>query len=113
MEDFLKDRPVLDPKSALVLAAEVKPAAIHIKPPAATPAGAPPFEDLRRDPPGAKAVARPPAGAPAPAEIPAAAAQALKGEHGVKVQTIVERGMVTKIIVTCTCGKVTEIACQY
>ena len=121
MEDFLKDRPVLDPKSALVLAAEPKPAISAVKPPtapaAASPAaGASPFGDLRRDP-----AAPPPAGKPgaprlATAEVQLAAQAApqnLKGEHGTKVQTIVERGRVTKIIVTCTCGTVTEIACQY
>jgi hypothetical protein len=122
MEDFLKDRPVLDPKSALVLAAESKPAVSAIKPPSAgsAPAGAAsPFGDLRRDPVAAGKHAAPAAavGAPsaAPQQLPAAQAQpqALKGEHGTKVQTIVERGRVVKIIVTCTCGRVTEIACQY
>jgi len=124
MEDFLKGRPVLDPKSALVLAAEPKPVVSAIKPPAAsaTPPGASPFGALRRDPaaPGAPAAAAPgktPAAQPPGTEnlVPATQAlpQNLKGEHGTKVQTIVERGRVVKIIVTCTCGKVTEIACQY
>lgn len=127
MEDFLKDRPVLDPKSALVLAADPKPLASTVKPPAtaaaaagATPAS--PFGDLRRDPAappagGKPTPARPGPGAAAPGAeaVPATQAlpQNLKGEHGTKVQTVVERGRVTKIIVTCTCGKVTEIACQY
>lgn len=119
MEDFLKNRPVLDPKSALMLAADPKPAASPVKPPAAAAAPAPaasPFGDLRREPAAPAAAGRPVAKPPGAAEVhPAAQAQpqALKGEHGTKVQTIVERGRVVKIIVTCTCGKVTEIACQY
>jgi hypothetical protein len=122
MEDFLKDRPVLDPKSALVLAADPKPAVSAIKPPgagSASSAPASPFGDIRREPPSAgKPTAPAPAGG-APATAPQvqlaaqAQPQALKGENGTKVQTIVERGRVVKIIVTCTCGKVTEIACQY
>lgn len=123
MEDFLKDRPVLDPKSSLMLATDSKPAVSAIRPPSAASAlgsGPSPFGDLRRDPsaPGAaaKTGAKPagPGGPPSESvTVPQAAAQNLKGEHGTKVQTVVERGRVTKIIVTCTCGKVTEIACQY
>lgn len=122
MEDFLKDRPVLDPKSALVLAADPKTTVSAIRPPTAGPAQAAPtspFGDLRRDPAAAGRLTAPAAagGAPATAAPVQLAAQAqpqsLKGEHGTKVQTIVERGRVVKIIVTCTCGKVTEIACQY
>jgi len=122
MEDFLKDRPVLDPKSALVRAADPKLPTAAIKSsahPAPAPSGATsPFGDLRRDPvpatPGAPA--RPTVGGSGAAEVQMAAPalpQNLKGEHGTKVQTIVERGRVVKLIVTCTCGKVTEIACQY
>jgi hypothetical protein len=122
MEDFLKDRPVLDPKSALVLAAESKPAVSSIKPPTAASGPAPaasPFGDLRRDPVAAGKPAAPAAAGAAAStaaqmqQAAQAQPQALKGEHGTKVQTIVERGRVVKIIVTCTCGKVTEIACQY
>lgn len=119
MEDFLKNRPVLDPKSALVLAAEPKPASTPVKPPSGmvTPSAAPgasPFGALRAPAGATQAPAAPKAQAPAvAAELAGAAPQALKGEHGTKVQTVVERGRVTKIIVTCTCGKVTEIACQY
>jgi hypothetical protein len=29
------------------------------------------------------------------------------------VETIMERGRVTRLIVTCTCGTVTEIECRY
>jgi len=121
MEDFLKNRPVLDPKSALVLAAEPKSASSATKlpsaPAAAAPvAGASPFGDLRRDPAAQAPAGKPGAPRPATAEVQLAAQAApqnLTGEHGAKVQTIVERGRVTKIIVTCTCGTVTEIACQY
>ncbi|MBE2215478.1 MAG: hypothetical protein IAE82_16510 [Opitutaceae bacterium] len=123
MEDFLKDRPVLDPKSTLVLAAEPKPAVAAVKPPAgsAPAASEGPFGSLRREPAtqaaAGKPTARPSGGAPGAPADPSSGApaqpQSLKGEHGTKVQTIVERGRVVKIIVTCTCGKVTEIACQY
>lgn len=119
MEDFLKNRPVLDPKSSLVVAADPKPAVAPVKPPTpdATPpaskASTSPFGDLRRDTPGAARSAPAPGGESVSAPLPQAAVQNLRGEHGTKVQTVVERGRVTKIIVTCTCGKVTEIACQY
>ena len=35
------------------------------------------------------------------------------GAHGTRVETVVERGRVTKLIVSCTCGNVTEIECRY
>jgi len=35
------------------------------------------------------------------------------GEGGSKVSYVTEEGRVTKIIVTCKCGQVTEIDCQY
>lgn len=35
------------------------------------------------------------------------------GEHGTRVETIMERGRVTRLIVTCSCGTVTEIECRY
>ena len=35
------------------------------------------------------------------------------GAHGTRVETVVERGRVTRLIVTCTCGTVTEIECRY
>ena len=124
MEDFLKNRPVLDPKSALVLAADSKPVLSSVRPPdagtesnahaAAVPS---PFADLRS--PAQTTVGQAPVRTPAkigaggPTPEAGATAQQLTGEHGTHVQTVVERGRVTKIIVTCTCGQVTEIACQY
>lgn len=35
------------------------------------------------------------------------------GEGGSKVSYVTEEGRVTKIVVTCKCGQVTEIDCQY
>lgn len=35
------------------------------------------------------------------------------GEGGSKVAYITEEGRVTKIVVTCQCGQVTEIDCKY
>lgn len=35
------------------------------------------------------------------------------GAHGTRIETVVESGRVTKLIVTCTCGNVTEIECRY
>jgi len=35
------------------------------------------------------------------------------GEHGTRVETVMEHGRVTRLIVTCTCGNVTEIECRY
>lgn len=49
---------------------------------------------------------------PAPA-APASSSHAETGEHGTRVETVVERGRVTRLIVTCTCGTVTEIECRY
>lgn len=98
MEDFLKDRPVIS-------GAEVSGAAPVANTPVVTNPGA--FAQLRREAPRAAAP-----GLTAPVAN-AAEAQQLTGEHGTRVQTIVERGRVTKIIVTCSCGKTTEIACTY
>jgi hypothetical protein len=104
MQDFLKDRPVLTPEEATIIA---PPAA-----PAATGASVP-FARIVRDPAAAPvprpaapvAAARP--GAPAaPGAAPAAA-------HTSQVKTVVENGKVTRLVVTCSCGKVTEIACVY
>ena len=36
-----------------------------------------------------------------------------KGEGGSRVSYITEEGRVTKIVVTCSCGQVTEIDCDY
>lgn len=35
------------------------------------------------------------------------------GEGGSKVAYVTENGKVTKIVVTCNCGQVTEIDCKY
>lgn len=35
------------------------------------------------------------------------------GEGGSKVAYVTEEGRVTKIVVTCNCGQVTEIDCSY
>lgn len=37
----------------------------------------------------------------------------LCGEGGSKVAYVTESGRVTKIVVTCNCGQVTEIDCNY
>ena len=44
---------------------------------------------------------------------PVARSQEETGEHGTRVETVVENGRVTRLIVTCTCGNVTEIECKY
>ena len=44
---------------------------------------------------------------------PVAQDQDETGEHGTRVETVVENGRVTRLIVTCTCGNVTEIECRY
>ena len=36
-----------------------------------------------------------------------------KGEGGSRVSYITEEGRVTKIVVTCSCGQITEIDCDY
>lgn len=102
MEDFLKDRPVVSLST---------PGPTGAVPPSVGSGNAGPFAPLRREAP------RP--SQPAPAQAAAAAGargpepQTLTAEHGARVQTIVERGRVTKLIVTCSCGKVTEISCDY
>lgn len=50
-----------------------------------------------------------------PVEPPHPAPQSKEetGEHGTRVETVVEHGRVTRLIVTCTCGNVTEIECKY
>jgi hypothetical protein len=35
------------------------------------------------------------------------------GESGSRVSYVMEEGRVKKIVVTCSCGQVTEIACKY
>ncbi len=48
-----------------------------------------------------------------PPENPEARLEEEDGTEGSKVQYITEDGRVTKIVVTCNCGQVTEIDCQY
>jgi hypothetical protein len=50
---------------------------------------------------------------PAEPPQPVAKSQQDTGEHGTRVETVVEHGRVTRLIVTCTCGNVTEIECRY
>ena len=41
------------------------------------------------------------------------APQSETGANGSRIETVVERGRVTRLIVTCNCGNVTEIECRY
>ncbi|RKX35739.1 MAG: hypothetical protein DRP71_02365 [Verrucomicrobia bacterium] len=50
---------------------------------------------------------------PAPTDPEVSSPQNETGAHGTRIETVVERGRVTKLIVTCTCGNVTEIECRY
>ena len=97
MEDFLKDRPILSEQEAVGSAPANG---------ASTPGHHAAFAQIRREMPRAATSNH------APAQV-VADVQHLTGEHGTRVQTVVERGRVTKIIVTCACGKTTEIACSY
>lgn len=99
MEDFLKDRPVVAPAETITV--NLEPAAKPLAPAAV-------FSSMRAD-------ARPAAAASNALVAPAALAdpRGQTGEHGTTVKTVVERGRVTKIIVTCACGKVIELACVY
>lgn len=36
-----------------------------------------------------------------------------EGKHGSRVSYVMEEGRVVKIVVTCSCGQVTEIDCKY
>jgi hypothetical protein len=104
MEDFLKDRPVVPSAEAPV---------VHGGGARSPVISSAPFPALRREPATA---ARPAAsGSGAGAAVPPVPAETHTetGAHGSRVQTIVERGRVTKIIVTCSCGKVTELDCTY
>lgn len=97
MEDFLKDRPIAD-------GATNAPPPAGDKTPDAEPAAPSPFPTLERTPPQALSSTALP-------EIPDA--QTITADAGAKVETVVENGRVTKIVVTCSCGKVTELACSY
>lgn len=47
-------------------------------------------------------------------ELPdSASLEESEGESGSRVAYITEEGRVTKIVVTCACGQVTEIDCNY
>lgn len=50
---------------------------------------------------------------PAPSDPETSSPQHETGAHGTRIETVVERGRVTRLIVTCTCGNVTEIDCRY
>ncbi|RME68608.1 MAG: hypothetical protein D6781_10515 [Verrucomicrobia bacterium] len=103
MEDFLKDRPVVEPEAAAVI--DATKTARPPRPAAETESAPPaPFAPIGEAPTATPAGAERPA-APAP--------QAIESEHGARVETIVEGGRVTRIIITCSCGKVTEVACTY
>jgi hypothetical protein len=61
------------------------------------------------------AVTLPPLEHPSPAQTVSEtpSPQHETGAHGTRVETVVERGRVTRLIITCTCGNVTEIDCRY
>ncbi len=61
------------------------------------------------------AVTLPPLEHPSPAQSApeTSSPQHETGAHGTRIETVVERGRVTRLIVTCTCGNVTEIDCRY
>lgn len=61
---------------------------------------------------------KPQLGPKALGELPAPPAadsdvQDLCGSGGSSVQYVTESGRVTKIVVTCACGQITEIDCEY
>jgi hypothetical protein len=100
MQDFLKDRPVLSPQEVKI----ITPSAVSA-PSAGGDSGL--FARVVRG--DAATAPRPAAPAPARNAAPGAAAPA----HTSQVKSVVENGRITKLIVTCSCGKVTEIACTY
>jgi hypothetical protein len=109
MEDFLENRLVVSSADAPVVLGGTMTRPV---------AGPVPFGTLRREPArSAKASgASPPPAKPAEPAPSASSAPETHTEttaHGTRVQTIVERGRVTKIVVTCSCGKVTELDCTY
>jgi hypothetical protein len=101
MQDFLKDRPVLAPQDAKIIAPATPPAAAG---------GASPFARIVRDEAAIQAT-RPVAVAPSKVAVPANAAAV--AAHTSQVKTVIENGRIARLIVTCSCGKVTEIACAY
>ncbi|MGH8018587.1 MAG: hypothetical protein ACREIA_09890 [Opitutaceae bacterium] len=95
MESFLKNRPIHTPASEFPAPADQMAHAVSEDSP---------FAPIDR-------TASPPTlGSSSPqlesAEIGCSA-------DGASVRAIMERGRVTRIVVTCSCGKVTEVACSY
>ena len=99
MQDFLKDRSVLNLQDVKIVATD---------PSAVDKGSAGPFARIVRDE-AAAAVARATASPGAKNPPPGNAA----ASHTSQVKTVVENGRVVRILVTCSCGKVTEIACVY
>jgi hypothetical protein len=104
MQDFLKDRPVISAQDANIIA----PAAPPIK-----ADGSNPFARIVRDESVVPPLPRPAAPASAKGAAPANPAAAAAAAHTSQVKTVVENGRVARLVVTCSCGKVTEIACAY
>lgn len=102
MDDFLKDRPVVSVAEATILT----PTAVPV-----SGGGTGPFARIVRE------AAVSPASRPAPAAVakPGAPGKPVAAEagHTTQVKTVVENGRIARLVVTCSCGKVTEIACQY
>jgi hypothetical protein len=103
MQDFLKDRPVLTPEEARIIA----PAT-----PATASGSTGAFARLVREEAAGLVPRTASTLSPGKSAIAANAASSASA-HASQVKTIVENGRVTRIVVTCTCGKVTEIACVY
>jgi hypothetical protein len=102
MQDFLKDRPVLSAQDVKIVSAG----------PAAVDSGsAGPFARIVRDEVAvaAAAAARTTGSLAAKSASPSIPAP----PHTSQVKTVVENGRIARIVVTCSCGKVTEIACVY
>jgi hypothetical protein len=99
MQDFLKDRPVLSLQEVKIITSS----------PVSAPASGDSALFARVVRSEASSAPRPAAPSPAKGIAPGAAAPA----HTSQVKPVVENGRITKLIVTCSCGKVTEIACTY
>ncbi len=97
MESFLKNRPVHTP-------------AADTTEPGEAAAAESPFAPIQHVAPASPAVSTRTDGEaePEPAGIEAGCSA-----DGASVRAIMERGRVTRIVVTCSCGKVTEVACNY
>ncbi|BET66067.1 hypothetical protein ASA1KI_09850 [Opitutales bacterium ASA1] len=92
MESFLKDRPVHSVAGAAASPVSREPAASDL-----------PFAPIQRAVPATNA---------APARVPTEI-EAGRSADGASVRAIMENGRITRLVVTCSCGKVTEIACAY